>query len=180
MNAVYYTVYSYHIHCHEGQVGKGFSSWCTWTKQNRPALYSFFDIYIYQGHHLFSPNIFKNMWSKNKPNCTSVYRGWSYPLCDYKSNQIFLTSEPRPMMMNGITVCRNMLDLVFLFLFRRKVVASLGNLSKSFSGFCPLRGGGVPPLSAKLFEHNDCPLGGGGTPQFREGKSPLKNSYFWP
>ena len=38
---------------------------------------------------------------------------------------------------------------------------------KRFSGFCPLRGGGVPPFSAKekiLFFHTDFPLRGGGGP----------------
>ena len=31
---------------------------------------------------------------KKQPNCTSVYRRWSYPLRDYKPNQIYWTSEP--------------------------------------------------------------------------------------
>ena len=38
------------------------------------------------------------MWSKSKPTCTSVYRWWSYPLRDYKLNQIFWTSEPGQIM----------------------------------------------------------------------------------
>ena len=43
------------------------------------------------------------------------------------------------------------------------VFESKGTLQKLLSGFCPLRGG-VPPLSAKLFGHNDFPLRGGGVP----------------
>ena len=49
---------------------------------------------------------------KNKPNCTSFYRRWSYPLCDYKPNQIFWSSEPSPIM-DDITFCRYMLNLVW-------------------------------------------------------------------
>ena len=45
---------------------------------------------------------------KNK----SIYRRWSYPLCDYKPNQISWTSEPGPIM-DDITFCRNMLNLVW-------------------------------------------------------------------
>ena len=40
-----------------------------------------------QGHHHLSPNIIKNMWSKNQ---TKLSIKWSYPLCDYKPNH----SEP--------------------------------------------------------------------------------------
>ena len=43
-----------------------------------------------------------------------VYRRWSYPLCDYKLNQIFWTSEPSPIM-DDISFCRNMLKLVLFF-----------------------------------------------------------------
>ena len=38
-----------------------------------------------------------------------------------------------------------------------------GTFQKLLSGFFPLRGG-VPPLSASFFEHNDFPLRGGGYP----------------
>ena len=51
---------------------------------------------------------------KTKQNCTPVYRRWSYPLCDYKPNQIFGTSEPGPIM-DDVTFCRNLLNLVWFF-----------------------------------------------------------------
>ena len=44
---------------------------------------------------------------------------------------------------------------------------TLGAPSKTTYRIFSVKGKGVPPLSAKLFEHNDCPLRGGGTPQFR-------------
>ena len=55
------------------------------------------------------------MWSKSKPTCTSVYRRWSYPLRDYKLNQIFWASEPGPIV-DDITLCRNMLNLVWFLI----------------------------------------------------------------
>ena len=69
------------------------------------------------------------MWSKIKPNCTLSSSRWSYPLCDYKPNQIFWTFEPGPIWMwfiwifglaqsqkmCDITFCRNMFNLVCFY-----------------------------------------------------------------
>ena len=42
--------------------------------------------------------------------------------------------------------------------------ASKGTCQKRFSGFFPLRGGGYPPFSLRVFGHNDFPLRGGVPP----------------
>ena len=53
-------------------------------------------------------------------------------------------------------------DIVVLALAHNTASAK-GTLQKLLSGFFIVKGG-VPPLSAKLFEHNDCPLRGGEVP----------------
>ena len=72
MNAVYYKVYSYHIHRHEGQVGKGFH--LDVPGQNKIGLqYIHSLIYIFTKDTTFSRQIFSK-------------------ICDQKTNQIALLS----------------------------------------------------------------------------------------
>ena len=58
-----------------------------------------------------------------------------------------------------------------------------GTFQKLLSGFCPLRGGLVPPNSVKeknlLFSHWFSVKGGGGYPPIPLRKIPLKSSFFW-
>ena len=81
-----------------------------------------------QGHHHLSLNIFENMWSKNRPNCTPVYRRWWYPVgLQAKSNILNLWTWSslnlfrkfglaHSQKMDDITYCRNMHNLVWFFI----------------------------------------------------------------
>ena len=58
---------------------------------------------------------------------------------------------------------------------------TFGNPSKTFLGIMPVKGGGVPPLSAKLFWAQWLSVKGGGEyPPIPLRKKSAKNSYFWP
>ena len=81
-----------------------------------------------QGHHHLSLNIFENMWSKNRPNCTPVYRRWWYPVgLQAKSNILNLWTWSslnlfrkfglaHSQKMDDITYCRNMHNLVWFLI----------------------------------------------------------------
>ena len=93
-----------------------------------------------------TPPLLYKYLQKTKPKYTSVYRRWSYPLCDYKPNQMFWTSEPGPIM-DDITFYRNMLNLVWFFDNRlwREVVVSIWCLALMCRSFLTTKESVSPP-----------------------------------
>ena len=58
-------------------------------------------------------------------------------------------------------------------------ICNKGARQKLLSGFYPLRGRGVyPPFLLSFFEHNDCPLRGGGVPPKSAKENSAKKQFF--
>ena len=95
-------------------------------------------------NHKITPNSPQKMWSKNKPNCTPVYRGWSYPVgLQAKPNILNLWTWSslnlyrkfglsQSQKMDDITYCRNMRNLDWFFYdgLWKEVVVSFRMLMK--------------------------------------------------